>query len=138
MSGLAHVCARARPSLAALGELGQPLLAVLTTVERVAGSRGPDVLADPGFALEVLGAEGAGEAAVVGRVLDFLRAEGGAAGVAPTPMITVAEAVRLMIQRPGPHGARHRPHLPDPDPPHLLGHWRTRPVNVLERALQDG
>ena len=92
MSGLGDTCRRARPQLASLGELGQPLLAVLATVECVAGARGPEVLADPGFALEVLTADDA-DAAVVGRLLDFLRRDAGAAPMPATPAITVAEAV---------------------------------------------
>jgi hypothetical protein len=44
MSGLEALCARTRPQLAVLGELGLPLLAIVEVVERVAGSRGPDVL----------------------------------------------------------------------------------------------
>ena len=77
---LLDVCRRARPELACLGELARPLLAVVEVVERLGAQRGCDALADPGFALDVLTTvNGSGDAATVGRVLDFLRvrAEGG-------------------------------------------------------------
>lgn len=93
MSGIQELCGRARPQLAALGDLGLPLLAVVDVAERVAGARGPDVLCDPAFALEVLTATPAADAATVGRVLDFLRRDGGAAPVAARAVVTVADAV---------------------------------------------
>jgi integrase len=92
---LTGLCVRARPELACLGELGRPLLGVLGVVERVGCERGLDALGDPLFALDVLTAAGPGvEAAVVGRLLDFLRQRAGSATVlAATPAVTVADAV---------------------------------------------
>ena len=67
-ASLGELCQRARPELACLGELGRPLLEVLTVVERRAAGRDGSVLADPVFALDVLTAAGPGtDAAVVGR-----------------------------------------------------------------------
>jgi integrase/recombinase XerC len=69
------LCERARPELACLGELAVPLVAVVGIVEHVGTGRGVEALADPTFALDVLTAVGPdGDPAVVGRVLDFLRA----------------------------------------------------------------
>jgi integrase len=96
-ASLAELCQRARPELACLGELGRPLREVVTVVERRAAGRDGSVLADPVFALDVLTAAGPGtDAAVVGRVLDFLRARSGAGPVGPAttvPTVTIAEAV---------------------------------------------
>lgn len=96
-TSLVELCQRARPELACLGELGRPLLEVVTVVERRAAGRDGSVLADPVFALDVLTAAGPGtDAAVVGRVLDFLRARSGAGPVGPAttvPTVTIAEAV---------------------------------------------
>lgn len=93
MSGLKALCARARPQLGALGELGLPLLTVVDVAERVAGPRGPEVLGDPAFALEVLAAAPGAEPATVGRVLEFLRRDGGAAPRSAAARVAVAEAV---------------------------------------------
>jgi integrase len=74
-NSLVEVCGRARPELACLGELAAPLVAVVGVVEQVGAGRGVDALADPTFALDVFTAAGpGGDPAVVGRVLDFLRA----------------------------------------------------------------
>lgn len=99
MSGtsLLELCQRVRPELACLGDLGQPLLEVVTVVERLAGTSDAGVLSEPGFALDVLAAAGpAADPAVLGRVLDFLRQRAGAAparAVASPAPVTVAEAV---------------------------------------------
>jgi hypothetical protein len=96
---LVELCRRARPELACLGELGRPLLAVVGVIERVGLTRGVDALADPAFALDVLTAtNGEGDAATVGRVLDFLRLRSdsaSAAGITVMPGVTLAEAVEL-------------------------------------------
>jgi hypothetical protein len=97
---LAELCRRARPELACMGELGRPLLAVVTVVEQVGAGRGCDALADPGFALDVLtAADGSGDAATVGRVLDFLRLRAGSAPtgapVTTSPGVKLADAVEL-------------------------------------------
>lgn len=93
------VCQRARPELACLGELGRPLLAVVSVIERIGADRDAAALADPTFALDVLTAvNGAGDPAVVGRVLDFLRSRSDQAAitvVAIAPTVTVSEAVEL-------------------------------------------
>lgn len=51
MSGstVAELCQRVRPGLACLAELGQPLLDVVTVVERVAGTAGVEASAEPAF-----------------------------------------------------------------------------------------
>jgi hypothetical protein len=96
-STLIELCQWVRPELACLGELGRPLLDVIGAVERLGAGRDLTVLTDPGFALDLLTAAGpAGDAAVVGRVLDFLRtrADAGPVGsVTSVPAVTVAEAV---------------------------------------------
>ena len=97
---LLELCRRARPELACLGELGRPLLPVVGVVEQVGAGRGCDALADPGFALDVLtAANGSGDAATVGRVLDFLRLRADTAplaGVAAvSPGVKLSEAVEL-------------------------------------------
>lgn len=96
---LVELCRRARPELACLGELGGPLLAVLGVVERIGAQRDCNALADPGFALDVLaGADGAGDAATVGRVLDFLRLRADTAPVeasAVSPGVKLSDAVEL-------------------------------------------
>lgn len=74
---LADLCARARPELACLGDAGVPLVRLLTVVERAGTSRPAGVLADPGFALEVLTLAGPDiDPTLIGRVLDYLRARG--------------------------------------------------------------
>jgi integrase/recombinase XerD len=98
MTTLVALCQRVRPELACLGELGRPLLEVVTVVERLAGPAARvEVLAAPAFALDVLTAAGSGaDAATVGRVLDFLRQRASAAPVCsatPASVVTVAEAV---------------------------------------------
>jgi integrase len=97
---LPELCARARPEPACLGELAGPLLAMVGVVEQVGAARGVEALAEPTFALDVLAAAGPGtDPAVVGRVLDFLRARTSgptmppAAGTAPRRPVTLAEAV---------------------------------------------
>lgn len=96
---IVELCARARPELACLGDLGRPLLAVVTVVERLGADRDSGALADAGFALDVLSAAGAGEAATVGRVLDFLRLRAAttpsAGAVAVAAGVKLSEAVEL-------------------------------------------
>lgn len=71
---LTVLCGRVRPELACLGGASAPLLGVLAVVERAGRGRSAEVLTDPTFALEVLSLVGPGsDAALVGRVLDFLR-----------------------------------------------------------------
>jgi len=101
--GLAELCGRARPELACLGELAAPLVSMLGVVEQVGTGRGVEALGEPTFALDVLAAAGHGvDPAVVGRVLDFLRAKltgptsgPGVVAVAAAARrpVTVAEAV---------------------------------------------
>jgi hypothetical protein len=77
---LIELCQRVRPELACLGDLGRPLLDVVTGIERLGAGRDTGALADAGFVLDILTAAGpAGDAAVVGRVLDFLRTRRGRA-----------------------------------------------------------
>ena len=79
---LIELCQRIRPELACLGELGRPLLDVVSVIERVGATRDITVLSEPGLALDVLTSAGAGsDAAAVGRVLDFLRIQIGRAHV---------------------------------------------------------
>lgn len=94
MSDLVALCQRVRPELACLGDLGGPLLDVVSVVERLSVDRGTEALADPGFALDVLA--GGGDPAVIGRVLDFLRTRDGAQplpGAVGRSAVTVSEAV---------------------------------------------
>ena len=83
----------ARSELAELGEVGRPLLATLELVVFTAGSRGVGVLADPAFALEVLG-RGGGQTspALVGRMLGHLRTRAGVVGDGGGAMLSVAAA----------------------------------------------
>jgi hypothetical protein len=68
---LVELCQRIRPELACLGDLGEPLLDVVTLIERLAGESGVGVLCEPAFALDVLAAAGGdADPAVMGRVLD--------------------------------------------------------------------
>lgn len=96
-TSLAALCERVRPELACLGDLGEPLLDVVTVVERVGRALTVSALAEPAFALDVLTAAGRGaDAAVIGRVLDFLRQRVGAARSQPVlavPAVTIATAV---------------------------------------------
>ena len=96
---LIELCQRVRPELACLGELGEPLLAAVAVIERLSGARDTDVLGEPGFALDVLTAAGPmSDAAVVGRLLDFLRTRADAGpvrAVTGAPVVTVAEAVAM-------------------------------------------
>jgi integrase len=96
-AALDEICRLARAELAGLGELAPPLLGVLDVVGSTAGDRGPGVLADPAFALEVLEAarpEGRRlSPAVVGRVLDHLRGRAGIREVT-AHRLSVAEAAR--------------------------------------------
>ncbi len=95
------LCDRARPELACLGVLGQPLIDVLTVVRAAGNSRTIDILADPGFALDVLAAAGPStDPALVGRVLDFLRTRSSdvtssyaAPSASYTPAATLADAI---------------------------------------------
>lgn len=116
--GLAGLCECARPALAALGDLGGPLLGVLATVEQAGRASGVEVLADPGFALDVLAqVEPGTDPALVGRVLDFLRSQTGATAanppgrVAGRSRVTVADAVAsyeagaLTLMAPGTQGS---------------------------------
>jgi integrase len=81
---LGPLCERARAELACLGDVGLPLVELLGIVQRVGGGRGNDALGDPGFALDVLAAAGPGtEAALLARVLDFLRSRSGIAASSP-------------------------------------------------------
>ena len=61
VTSLAELCARARPELASLGELGASLVAMLSAVERAGSGRGADALNDPSFALDVLNHGRAGQ-----------------------------------------------------------------------------
>jgi hypothetical protein len=98
---LADLCERSRPALAALGDLGTPLLGVLGAVERASQAGGVELLDDPGFALDVLTTAGPGtDPAVVGRLLDFLRSQTApgaytvaGSGVARVQRVSVADAV---------------------------------------------
>lgn len=95
------LCQRVRPELVCLGEPGTALLATVGVVEATGGQQAEAVLTDPSFALEVLMASGAdGDAALVGRVLEFLRARAGApasggAGAMLAPSPTRRRAGRL-------------------------------------------
>ena len=98
---LFDLCQRIRPELACLGELGQPLLDVVTVIERLGDTQTVAVLSQPGFALDVLTAGNGSDAASVGRVLDFLRirADAGPATTVTTAAgVTVAEAVALYVK----------------------------------------
>lgn len=96
---LAQLCDQVRPELACLGEAGTSLVAVLNRVESAGRDHSLEVLDDPGFALDVLIAAGPEtEAALVGRVLEFLRVRSNASASGPTsvtlrPKVCVAEAV---------------------------------------------
>jgi len=70
---------------------------VVGVIERVGAARGCDALADPGFALDVLtAANGDGDAATVGRVLEFLRLRADApVAVGVLPGVKRADAVEL-------------------------------------------
>ena len=82
----------ARSELAELGDLGRPLVSTLELVVFTAGSRGVGVLADPTFALEVLGRGGdESSPALVGRMLDHLRTRAGVVAEAGGAL-TVADA----------------------------------------------
>ena len=112
---LVELRGRVRPELACLGELGAPLVEALALVEQTGAGRDLSALADPAFALDVLACAGAQtDAAVVGRVLDFLRTRADSAtATARTPLgagrrsVTLAEAVRsyeagpLAVMAPG-------------------------------------
>ena len=52
---LSGLCQRVTPELACLGELGRPLLEVVTLLERLAGMSST-ALSEPTFALDVLAA----------------------------------------------------------------------------------
>ena len=94
---LAGLCQRIRSDLASLGELGRPLLDIVTVIERLAGDAAVSALSDPAFALDVLTAAGTdADPAVIGRVLDFVRQRAGAGPsrtLTAVPSVTVAEAV---------------------------------------------
>lgn len=93
---LGGLCRRARPKLECLGDLGRPLLAMLGVVERTGAGRSVDPLGDPLFALDVLDAAGPGaEAAVVGRLLDFLRQRAGVEPTAVNGIVGVTLAVTV-------------------------------------------
>lgn len=107
---LFDLCQRIRPELACLGELGQPLLDVVTVIERLGGTQTITVLSQSGFALDVLTAGNGNDAASVGRVLDFLRirADAGpattvttAAGVTVTEAVALYEKSALALMAPG-------------------------------------
>jgi integrase/recombinase XerC len=90
------LCRASRLEFVSLGELGRPLAGAVDRVLLAAADRGPGVLADPGFALEVLAfaGPGSGQAGVlVGRVLDHLRTRAGIIEVS-TVVLTVADAAR--------------------------------------------
>lgn len=100
---LAELCQRSRPELACLGDVAGPLVALCGVVERLGAGRTSGVLADPGFALDVLTAAGdETDPALVGRVLDYLRSRDGSKplvqladspAVPATARVTMAEAV---------------------------------------------
>jgi integrase/recombinase XerD len=99
VTGLVELCQRVRPELACLGELGRPLLDVVTVIERVGATRDVTVLNEPSFALDVLTGAGVGcDSASVGRVLDFLRIRadaGPTTAITTAGNVTVREAVEL-------------------------------------------
>lgn len=94
---LIDLCQKVRPELVCLGELGHPLLDVVTVVERLAGTSTIEQLAEPAFALDVLaGAGQEADAAVIGRVLDFLRQRANAdpaRAAGSLAAVTIREAV---------------------------------------------
>ena len=94
---LIDLCQQVRPELVCLGELGHRLLDVVTVVERLAGASTVERLAEPAFALDVLAAAGQdADAAVIGRVLDFLRQRASAdpaRAVGSVAAVTIREAV---------------------------------------------
>jgi integrase/recombinase XerC len=91
---LAAICARVLPELASLGDLGVPLVATLRVVERAGVGRSAGALVDPGFALDLLTHEPGVDAALVGRILDFLRSRAGCTpAVSRAPRVTLADAV---------------------------------------------
>src|SRR5205807_4767652 len=103
-----ELCGRARGELSGVGEVGEPLVAAVETIAQTAGERGIAVLGDPGFALELAQRcpGGGGSSAVVGKVLDHLRAEAGLPAViggGPTVARAVAdyEATALALGAPG-------------------------------------
>lgn len=80
---LPSLCQRVRPELAALGDAGTPLVALIDVVARAGTGHPGDALADPGFALDVLTAAGPGtDPALVGRLLDFMRSRVGGPSLA--------------------------------------------------------
>lgn len=87
-------CQRIRPELACLGELGRPLLDVVTVIERLGGTQTITVLSQPGFALDVLTAGNGSDAASVGRVLDFLRIR---ADAGPATTVTTGGGVTVFV-----------------------------------------
>ena len=94
MTQLRELCDQARRELGALGELGRGLVGAIDAVEAASAGRGPEVLAEPAFALEVLMVAGEGTgAATVGRVLDFLRQRAGAPAIPSIGRVTVAQAI---------------------------------------------
>ena len=94
---LIDLCHRVRPELICLGELGQRLVDVVTIVERLAGTSTIGQLTEPAFALDVLASAGDNaDAAVIGRVLDFLRQRASAdpaRAVGSVAAVTIREAV---------------------------------------------
>lgn len=105
---LSGLCQRVRPELACLGDLGQPLVDVITVVERVAGECDVRLLSEPAFALDVLASAGCNaDPVMIGRLLDFLRQRIGAEParfVTSASPVTVAEAVNSRTDL-NPHGA---------------------------------
>ncbi|MCW2749325.1 MAG: hypothetical protein JWR83_435 [Aeromicrobium sp.] len=91
----------------------------MTVIERLGGTQTVTVLSQPGFALDVLTAGNGGDAASVGRVLDFLRIRadaGPATTVITAAGVIVAEAVALYEKSAlGADGARHEVHVPHLD-----------------------
>lgn len=96
---LAAICERARSELTTLGEAGAPLVSLLSVVQRAGAGRDCAALDDPDFALDVLAAVGEEtDIALVGRVLDFLRARSETNHTAQTsgpsaPPMSLADAV---------------------------------------------
>lgn len=91
-----ELCAWARVDLAGFGALADPLLVALDVVRATAGSRSPQILAEPSFVLELVERpwpEGHRPSSVVmGRLLDHLRVRAGISAVTAA-YLSVADAV---------------------------------------------
>ena len=88
---IGDLCAAARADLEALGPLAAPLLDALDGVARELGDRPLDGLRDPAFALDLLAV--VPEAALAGKLLDFLARRASSERASTAPRVTVAGAV---------------------------------------------